>query len=58
MELEVPSDQESISDKFKKVKLNYKSFPQGMIDFTFTNRESNLEIISNFKLLFLYNLIN
>ena len=28
IELEVPSDQESISDKFKKVKLNYKSFPQ------------------------------
>ena len=57
MELEVPSDQESISDKFKKVKLNDKSSPQGMIGFTFT-KESNLEIISNFKLLFLYNLIN
>ena len=53
MELEISRDQESISDKFKKVKLNDKSSPQVMNGFRFTNKQSNLEIISNFYLLLL-----
>ena len=54
IEIEVNSDNESISTKFKKVKLNEISPPQDLISIEHYSEEAHLTTISKYKYIFVF----